>query len=92
MKSAALIDIKFGDSYTCSHCLQVIRWDHHRSRPTKDHFFPKSKRKLLLGIKTSFVICCQPCNSLKSDKVFSSIDAVREFIESRKEALKPSTH
>src|SRR5262249_5215670 len=79
MKSI-LSGIKFGDSYTCSYCLRVIQWDHHRTRPTRDHFFPKSKRKLLLGIKTSFVICCQPCNSRKSDKVFSSIEAVREFI------------
>jgi len=62
-----------GDSYTCTYCLQVIKWDHHRTRPTKDHFFPKSKKKMLMGAKTIFVICCQPCNSRKSDKVFSSI-------------------
>src|SRR5689334_21696529 len=75
--------LKLGDSYTCTYCLQVITWDHHRTRPTKDHFFPKSKKKLRLGAKTTFVICCQPCNSRKSDKVFSSIEEVREFIKIR---------
>src|SRR6476646_9609739 len=75
-----------GDSYTCTYCLQVIKWDHHRTRPTKDHFFPKSKKKMLMGAKPIFVICCQPCNSRKSDKVFSSIEEVREFIRSRKKA------
>src|SRR5207248_1267190 len=80
--------LKLGDSYTCTYCLQVIKWDHHRTRPTKDHFFPKSKKKLLMGAKTTFVICCQPCNSRKSDKVFSSIEEVREFIRSRKKALR----
>ena len=75
-----------GDSYTCTYCLQVIKWDHHRTRPTKDHFFPKSKKKMLMGAKTVFVICCQPCNARKSDKVFSSIEEVREFIRSRKKA------
>ena len=85
------MDINFGDSYTCSYCLQVIKWDHHRTRPTKDHFFPKSKKKLLMGTKTSFIICCQPCNSRKSDKVFSSIEEVREFINSRRQkALRPN--
>jgi 5-methylcytosine-specific restriction endonuclease McrA len=78
--------LNFGDSYTCTYCLQVIHWDHHRTRPTKDHFFPKSKKKLLMGAKTTFIICCQPCNSRKSDKVFSSIEEVREFITSRKKA------
>src|SRR6476661_1989343 len=77
--------LKLGDSYTCTYCLQVIHWDHHRTRPTKDHFFPKSKKELLNGAKTTFVICCQPCNSRKSDKVFSSIEEVREFIRSRSE-------
>ena len=76
--------LTFGDSYTCTYCLQVIKWDHHRTRPTKDHFFPKSKKKMLMGAKPIFVICCQPCNSRKSDKVFSSIEEVREFIRSRK--------
>jgi 5-methylcytosine-specific restriction endonuclease McrA len=76
--------LNFGDSYTCTYCLQVIKWDHHRTRPTKDHFFPKSKKELLMGAKTTFVICCQPCNSRKSDKLFSSIEEVREFIASRK--------
>jgi len=76
--------LNFGDSYTCTYCLQVIHWDHHRTRPTRDHFFPKSKKKLLLGAKTTFIICCQSCNSRKSDKVFSSIEEVREFITSRK--------
>ena len=83
--------LTFGDSYTCTYCLQVIKWDHHRTRPTRDHFFPKSKKKLLMGAKTIFIICCQPCNSRKSDKVFSSIEKVREFITSRKEALRPLT-
>ena len=78
--------LNFGDSYTCTYCLQVIHWDHHRTRPTRDHFFPKSKKKLLMGAKTTFIICCQPCNSRKSDKVFSSIEEVREFITSRKKA------
>src|SRR5436309_8179564 len=82
--------LTFGDSYMCSYCLQVINWDHHRTRPTKDHFFPKSKKKLLMGGKTIFIICCQPCNSRKSDKVFSSIEDVREFITSRKKALRPN--
>src|SRR5215510_7773449 len=72
----------------CTYCLQLIKWDHHRTRATKDHFFPKSKKKMLMGAKTSFVICCQPCNSRKSDKVFSSIEEVREFIRSRKKALR----
>ena len=80
--------LNFGDSYTCTYCLQVINWDHHRTRPTKDHFFPKSKKKLLKGAKTIFIICCQPCNSRKSDKLFSSIEEVREFITSRKKALR----
>jgi 5-methylcytosine-specific restriction endonuclease McrA len=88
MRPAALLDISFGDSYTCGYCLEVIKWDHHRTRPTKDHFFPKSKKKLLSGAKTSFVICCQPCNSRKSDKIFSSIEEVREFIKTRKKAKK----
>src|SRR5579862_1952189 len=82
--------LKLGDSYTCSYCLKVIKWDHHRTRPTKDHFFPKSKKKLLMGVKTPFIICCQPCNSRKSDKVFSSIEQVREFITSRKKAIRPN--
>jgi 5-methylcytosine-specific restriction endonuclease McrA len=86
VKSAAGITLKLGDFYTCSYCLRVIKWDHHRTRPTKDHFFPKSKKQLLMGAKTSFVVCCQPCNSRKSDKVFSSIEEVREFIKSRKTA------
>ena len=86
VKSAAGITLKLGDFYTCSYCLRVIKWDHHRTRPTKDHFFPKSKKQLLMGAKTSFVLCCQPCNSRKSDKVFSSIEEVREFIKSRKTA------
>lgn len=77
-------EIKFGESYTCSYCLQVIQWDHHRSRPTRDHFFPKSKRQLLMGAKTPYVLCCQPCNSRKSDRIFSSIEEVREFIAARK--------
>src|SRR5262247_1817248 len=76
-----------GDSYTCTYCLQVIKWDHHRTRPTKDHFFPKSKKEMLMGAKPIFVICCQPCNSRKSDKVFSSIEEVREFLRSRKKAV-----
>jgi 5-methylcytosine-specific restriction endonuclease McrA len=80
--------LKFGDSYTCTYCLKAIKWDHHRTRPTKDHFIPKSKEKLLMGAKPTFVICCQPCNSRKSDKVFSSIDKVREFITSRKKAIR----
>ena len=80
--------LNFGDSYTCTYCLQVIHWDHHRTRPTRDHFFPKSKKNLLIGGKTTFIICCQPCNSRKSDKVFSSIEEVREFIRSRKKALR----
>jgi len=82
--------LNFGDSYTCTYCLKVIKWDHHRTRPTKDHFFPKSKKKLLMGAKTSFIICCQPCNSRKSDKVFCSIEEVREFIASRKKAIGPN--
>src|SRR5437773_3959836 len=80
--------LNFGDFYICTYCLQVIRWDHHRTRPTKDHFFPKSKKKLLMGVKTTIIICCQPCNSRKSDKVFSTIEEVREFITSRKKALR----
>ena len=76
--------LTLGDSYTCDYCLKVILWDHHRTRPTKDHFFPKSKKSQLMGAKTVFVICCQPCNSRKSDMVFSSIEEVREFIRSRK--------
>jgi len=32
---AKLRFMQFGDSYTCSYCLQVIKWDHHRTRPTK---------------------------------------------------------
>ena len=83
---AKLRFMQFGDSYTCSYCLQVIKWDHHRARPTKNHFFPKSKKKLLMGAKTTF-ICCQPCNSRKSDKVFSSVEEVRELITSRKKTL-----
>src|SRR5262247_3938738 len=79
--------LTLGDSYTCTYCLQVIKWDHHRTRPTKDHFFPKSKKKMQMGAKKIFVICCQPCNSRKSDKVFSSIEEVREFIRSRKKAV-----
>ncbi len=86
VKSAAGITLKLGDFYTCSYCLRVIKWDHHRTRPTMDHFFPKSKKQLLMGAKRSFVLCCQPCNSRKSDKVFSSIEEVREFIKSRKTA------
>jgi 5-methylcytosine-specific restriction endonuclease McrA len=82
--------LSVGDSYTCTYCLQVIKWDHHRTRPTKDHFFPKSKRKLVGGAKTTFVICCQPCNSRKSDKIFSSIRQVREFIASRRKAIRPN--
>ena len=78
--------LTLGDSYACAYCLEVITWDHHRTRPTKDHFFPKSK--LLRGAKTIFVICCQPCNSRKSDKVFSSIEEVREFIASRKKPVR----
>ena len=85
-EATAARNLKLGDSYTCSYCLRVIKWDHHRTRPTKDHFFPKSKKQLLMGTKTSFVLCCQPCNSRKSDKVFSSIEEVREFIEARKAA------
>src|ERR1700757_541680 len=81
--------LKLGDSYTCTYCLQVIKWDHHRTRPTKDHFFPKSRKKLLMGAKTTFVICCQPCNSRKSDKVFSSIEEVREFIASCRKGIRP---
>src|SRR6476660_9813819 len=77
--------LTLGDSYTCTYCLKVIHWDHHRTRPTKDHFFPKSKKELLMGAKTTFVICCQPCNSRKSDKLFSSIEEVREFIRTRSE-------
>jgi len=76
--------MNLGDSYTCAYCLQVIKWDHHRTRPTRDHFFPKSKKKLLMGAKTTFVICCQPCNSRKSDNVFSSIEEARKFIANRK--------
>jgi 5-methylcytosine-specific restriction endonuclease McrA len=86
MMARARRSLNFGDSYTCTYCLQVIKWDHHRTRPTRDHFFPKSKKKLLMGAKPIFVICCQPCNSRKSDKVFSSIEEVREFIRSRKKA------
>jgi pyoverdine/dityrosine biosynthesis protein Dit1 len=66
------------------YCLQVIHWDHHRTRPTRDHFVPKSKKKLPDGAKTTFVICCQPCDSRKSDKIFSSIEEAREFIMSRR--------
>jgi 5-methylcytosine-specific restriction endonuclease McrA len=80
--------LKLGDSYTCTYCLQVILWDHHRTRPTQDHFFPKSKKKLLKGAKTNFIICCQPCNSRKSDNVFSSVEEVRAFITSRKKRLR----
>src|SRR4051812_11100574 len=80
--------LTIGDSYTCTYCLQVITWDHHRTRPTKDHFFPKSKNKHVKGEKSLFVLCCQPCNSRKSDKEFSSIEEVREFIESRKKVLR----
>src|SRR5437667_12053653 len=80
--------LNFGDFYICTYCLQVIKWDHHRTRPTKDHFFPKSKKKLLMGVETTFIICCQPCNSRKSDKVFSSVEEVREFVTSRKRKLK----
>jgi 5-methylcytosine-specific restriction endonuclease McrA len=76
--------LNFGDSYTCTYCLQVIKWDHHRTRPTRDHFFPKSKKKQLNGVKTTFVICCQPCNSRKSDNVFSSIEEARKFITTRR--------
>jgi 5-methylcytosine-specific restriction endonuclease McrA len=76
--------LKFGDCYTCAYCMRVINWDHHRNRPTKDHFIPKSKKQLLMGSKTDFFICCQPCNSRKSDNVFSSIEEVREFIRSRR--------
>ncbi len=76
--------LTLGDSYTCAYCLKVIRWDHHRTRPTKDHFVPRSKKDLLKAAKNVFVICCQPCNSRKSDHVFSSIEEVREFIRSRK--------
>ena len=68
--------------------MRVINWDHHRTRPTKDHFIPKSKKQLLMGSKPIFFICCQPCNSRKSDNVFSSIEEVREFITSRKRKLK----
>ncbi|OLC34110.1 MAG: hypothetical protein AUG08_06795 [Acidobacteria bacterium 13_1_20CM_2_55_15] len=82
--------LTLGDSYTCAYCLQVITWDHHRTRPTKDHFFPKSKKKVLEGAKTIFVICCQPCNSRKSDKLFSSIEEVRKFITSRKKPVRPN--
>jgi hypothetical protein len=41
-----------------------------------------------MGAKTTFVICCQPCNSRKSDMVFSSIEEVREFIRSRKRTIR----
>jgi hypothetical protein len=75
-------DIQFGESYVCTYCRRTIKWDHHRSRPTKDHFIPKSK--LLKGSKTEFVLCCQWCNSRKSDKVFSSIEEARQYIASRK--------
>jgi 5-methylcytosine-specific restriction endonuclease McrA len=80
--------LTLGDSYTCSYCLKLIKWDHHRTRPTKDHFIPKSKKNLLMGAKPTFVICCQPCNSRKSDKVFPSIEKVREFLTSRKKAIR----
>src|ERR1043165_5581737 len=69
-KLLAVGSLKFGDSYTCTYCLQVIRWDHHRTRPTKDHFFPKNKKNLLMSAKTEVIMCCQHCNSRKSDKVF----------------------
>jgi 5-methylcytosine-specific restriction endonuclease McrA len=75
-------EIQFGDAYTCTYCLRTITWDHHRSRPTQDHFIPKSK--LLKGDKTEFVLCCQWCNSRKSDKVFESIEAARVYIASRR--------
>ena len=88
MKSLAK-SIQFGDSYTCTYCLQTIKWDHHRSRPTRDHFIPKSK--LLKDHKTEFVLCCQWCNSRKSDKVFSSIEEARKYIASRKPPKIPST-
>ena len=88
---SGLVDkgIQFGDSYTCTYCLQTIKWDHHRSRPTRDHFIPKSK--LLKDHKTEFVLCCQWCNSRKSDKVFSSIEEAREYIASRKPPKTSST-
>jgi 5-methylcytosine-specific restriction endonuclease McrA len=74
--------IKFGDSYRCTYCLRVIKYDHHRSRPTRDHFIPRSK--LLKGSKTEFVLCCQWCNSRKSDKEFATIEEAREYIASRR--------
>ena len=74
--------IQFGDSYTCTYCLRVITWDHHRSRPTRDHFIPKSK--LAKGRKTVLVLSCQWCNSRKSDKEFATIEEARLYIASRK--------
>ena len=74
--------IQPGDSYVCAYCDRTIKYDHHRNRPTRDHFIPKSK--LLKGQKTKFVVCCQWCNSRKSDKVFSSIEEARTYIASCK--------
>jgi hypothetical protein len=46
------------DDFAAPRGMSVIKWDHRRTRPTKDHFFPKSKKKMLMGAKTIFVICC----------------------------------
>jgi hypothetical protein len=75
-------DIQFGDTYVCTYCARSIKWDHHRSRPTRDHFIPKSK--LEKGRKTEFVLCCQWCNSRKSDKEFATIEEARLYIASRR--------
>jgi hypothetical protein len=71
-----------GESYVCTYCERSITYDSHRNRPTRDHFIPRRGKGIVEKGKAPYrVICCQWCNSRKSNLVFNSIDEVRAFIK-----------
>lgn len=71
------------DKFKCQYCehdglASPENWRY----TTVDHFIPKTQGGTndLDNLKTS----CSYCNSLKGDKLFSSVEEVRDYIKKRK--------
>lgn len=63
-------------TFTCTYCGEV-----KNGHSEKDHFVSS---QILSGTKRYMVICCRPCNRIKRNHLFWSIEAVREYVKYRK--------
>lgn len=68
-------------AYQCTYCLQ---WFLKRGQNIGiDHFIPKSKGGT--NHSSNRLVACKPCNSIKSNILFETVEEAREYIRKFKE-------